>query len=103
MKHELPSGIAAESAQCFSASAWALLLITLVPLRAVTTWLQGVVALSAGGLLKERLLAGALRLEPDEVRQEGAGQFLGRVIESDALEALALSGGFLALVAVVEL
>jgi ATP-binding cassette subfamily B protein len=84
-------------------TAWALLLLTLVPLRALTTWLQGLVALTAGGLLKERLLAGALRLEPDEVRHEGAGQLLGRVIESEALESLALSGGFLALMAVVEL
>ena len=84
-------------------TAWALLLLTLVPLRAVTTWLQGSIALTAGGLLKERLLAGALRLEPDEVRREGAGQLLGRVIESEALESLALSGGFLALMAAVEL
>jgi ATP-binding cassette subfamily B protein len=53
-------------------------------------------------LLKERLLAGALRLLPEEVRVEGAGQLLGRVLESEALEALALSGGFLALVAAVE-
>jgi ATP-binding cassette, subfamily B, bacterial len=72
-------------------------------LHALTTWLQGSVALTAGGLLKERLLAGALRLEPDEVRREGVGQLLGRVIESEALESLALNGGFLALMATVEL
>jgi ATP-binding cassette subfamily B protein len=83
--------------------AWALLLLTLVPLHALTTWLQGVVALTGGGLLKERLLAGALRLDPDEVRREGAGHLLGRAIESEALESLALSGGFLALAAGAEL
>jgi ATP-binding cassette, subfamily B, bacterial len=83
--------------------AWGLLLATLVPLRAAVTWLQGRVAITASGLLKERLLCGALRLEPDEIRREGAGQLLGRVIESEALESLALSGGFLALVSLIEL
>ena len=83
--------------------AWLLLLMTLVPLRGLVTWLQGVVAITTGGLLKERLLAGALRLHPSEIRTLGAGQLLGRVLESESLEALALSGGFLALVAGIEL
>ena len=82
--------------------AWVLLLLTLVPLRGLITWLQGSVAITVGGLLKERLLAGALRLLPEEIRTLGAGQLLGRVLESEALEALALSGGFLALVAAIE-
>ena len=83
--------------------AWTLLLLTLVPLRVLLTWLQGRISISAGGMLKERLLFGALKLEPDEVRHQGAGHLLGRVIESEALESLALSGGFLGLVAVIEL
>ncbi len=82
--------------------AWVLLLLTLIPLRGLITWLQGLVAITTGGLLKERLLAGALRLFPEEVRTQGAGQLLGRVLESESMEALALSGGFLALVAGVE-
>src|SRR5207237_2834005 len=83
--------------------AWALLLLTLVPLRLLVTWSQGWLAIAAGGLLKRRLLAGALRLEPEEIRQQGAGQLLGRVIESEAVEALALSGGVLGLVSGLEL
>jgi ATP-binding cassette subfamily B protein len=83
--------------------AWALLLLTLVPLRRLVTWSQGRVAIDAGGLLKRRLLAGALRLAPEEIRQQGAGQLLGRVIESEAVEALALSGGVLGLLAGLEL
>ncbi len=83
--------------------AWALLLLTLVPLRLVSTWLQGLMGIGVGGLLKLRLLAGALRLEPDEIRHQGAGELLGRVIESEAVESLALSGGFLAMVAIIEL
>jgi ATP-binding cassette subfamily B protein len=83
--------------------AWVLLLLTLVPLRLVSTWLQGVISIGAGGLLKLRLLAGALRLDPEELRHQGAGHMLGRVMESEAVESLALSGGFLALVAAIEL
>lgn len=83
--------------------AWALLLLTIVPFRMLATWLQGAVAIRAGGVLKQRLLGGSLRLDPDEIRLEGAGQLLGRVLESQAVEALALSGGFLALVAGIEL
>lgn len=83
--------------------AWAMLLLTAVPFRLFATWAQGLFAISAGSLLKQRLLYGALRLEPEEVRREGAGQMMGRVIESSAVESLALSGGFLGLVAGIEL
>lgn len=82
---------------------WALLLLTLVPLRVLITWLQGRIAIGAGARLKQRLFFGALRLEPDSIRHQGAGQLLGRVIETEAVEALALSGGFLGLVALIEL
>ncbi len=82
---------------------WALLLATLIPFQLLVTWLQGAVALGAGALLKRRLLAGALRLEPEEVRHQGVGQLLGRVVEAEAMESLALSGGLLGLVAGIEL
>jgi ATP-binding cassette subfamily B protein len=82
---------------------WALLLITIVPFELLATWLQGRISIDAGALLKRRLLYGALRLEPEEIRHEGAGQLLGRVIESQAIEALTLTGGFLALAAALEL
>jgi ATP-binding cassette subfamily B protein len=83
--------------------AWALLLITIIPFELLVTWLQGRLSIDGGALLKRRLMLGAVRLEPEEIRHEGAGQLLGRVLESQAIEALALSGGFLALVAAVEL
>jgi ATP-binding cassette subfamily B protein len=82
---------------------WSLLLLTLVPLRVLITRLQGSIAIGAGALLKQRLFFGSLRLDPDSLRHQGAGQLLGRVLESEALEALALSGGFLALVALIEI
>ncbi len=83
--------------------AWVLLLLTLVPLIMLTTWLQGRLAIGLGGLLKQRLLYGALRLEPEEIRHQGVGQLLGRVMETEAIEFLALTGGFLALMAAIEL
>ncbi len=82
---------------------WSLLLLTLVPLRVLITWLQGRIAITAGARLKQRLFFGALRLDPDSIRHQGAGQLLGRVIETEAVESLALSGGFLALVALIEI
>jgi ATP-binding cassette, subfamily B, bacterial len=82
--------------------AWALVLVTRVPFRLIGSWTQGAIALTAGGLLKRRLLAGTLRVRPEEIRHEGAGAFLGRVIESEALESLAMGGGLAGLMAVVE-
>jgi ATP-binding cassette subfamily B protein len=83
--------------------AWALLLLTIVPFRLLSTWLQGVVSIGVAALLKRRLLYGALRLTPEEIRMQGVGQFLSRVLESEAVEAMALSGGFSALISVIEL
>ena len=84
-------------------TAWLLLMLTMVPLHLLGGWLNANLALDAGRLLKQRLLAGALRLAIDGVRRQGVGHLLGRVIESQALEALALSGGLGALVALLEL
>jgi ATP-binding cassette subfamily B protein len=82
---------------------WGLLLFTLIPFRLLGTWLQGGVAVSLGGLLKQRLLRGALNLELDDADQQGVGELFGRVLEADRVEALALSGGFVGLVALIEL
>jgi ATP-binding cassette subfamily B protein len=83
--------------------AWTLALFTLVPLQLGAFWLQGRLAITAGALLKQRLLSGAFGLQPEEIRREGAGHLLGRVIEAEAVESLALGGGFLALFATMEL
>jgi len=84
-------------------AAWALLLATLVPLRWVGVWSRGVFATGLGGLLKQRLFTGAVRLDPEVVRREGAGGLLGRVVESDTVETLALNGGMASVLAAVEL
>jgi ATP-binding cassette subfamily B protein len=83
--------------------AWTFLLLMLVPLGLVASWSQGVFAIGAGGLLKLRLLYGALRLEPDATRHHGVGQQLARVIESESIESLMLAAGFAALATCVDL
>lgn len=82
---------------------WLLLLATLVPLHRASRRLEAELAIGAGRLLKERLLAGTLRLKPDTLLAEGAGGLLGRVLEAEALENALLGGGIFALVAAVEL
>jgi len=83
--------------------AWALLLLTLVPVRFLGTWLQGGLAVNGGAVFRQRLLFGALRLKPEEIRHKGVGQFLGEVMESEALELLVLLVGFQGLTAAIEL
>ena len=83
--------------------AWALILFTGIPFQVFKTHAQALFAIGAGGLFKQRLLYGTLQLEPEEIRHQGAGQFLGRVMESEAVELLALGGGLTAIVGVVEL
>lgn len=83
--------------------AWALLLATLVPLRASVSWCQGRFSIAAGAVLRGRLLEGALRLPADDVRHQGVGQILGRVIESEAVESMALAGGLVVLTASTEI
>lgn len=83
--------------------AWALLLLTLVALRARALWLQGWIALEGGTLFRRRVLAAVQRQDVDSVRRQGAGELLGRVLETSALEELTLDGGFATLLAAVEL
>ena len=84
-------------------AAFGLLLVTLVPLAMLRTALSGRLAIDAGMALKRRLLAGTLAQEVEETKQDGVGRFLSRVLESEAVESLAIGGGLLALLASVEL
>lgn len=84
-------------------TAWLLLLVTTLPWQWLGTWCEATFALDIGRLLKSRLLAGALALPPDAVKRSGVGQVIGQVMESEALESLALGGGMAVVVAVLEL
>jgi ATP-binding cassette subfamily B protein len=82
--------------------AWALLLLTLVPLQLAVGWWQGLFGLGVVGLLKRRLLYGTLKLEPEEMRRQGVGQQIGRVVESEVLASATLHGGAYAFIALVD-
>ena len=73
--------------------AWAIMLLTFVVCRGVAIWGAGRLAVHVGGLMRERLLAGILRLSSDTVRSRGVGSLLGVVLDADALDALARTGG----------
>ena len=83
--------------------AWALVMFSQIPFRLLSTWSQGLVGVQAGALLKQRLLVGATELEPDKIRAQGVGQLLGRILESEAVESLALNAGLVGMVAGLEL
>ena len=82
---------------------WVLLLASLVPFRLLETRTQGLALLTIGGSLRRRLLRGALRMDPQEVRRQGVGQLFSVVVEGAALESLAVNGGVQALFALMEL
>ncbi len=83
--------------------AWVLLLLGIVPLRTLTTWLQGSLAAEIGMTLKRRLLLGTLNSNPDDVRRLGVGSLLGQAFEGEAVENLALSGGIAGVLAALEI
>ena len=83
--------------------AWVLVLLSTIPFQqAVLTAQQQLVA-RVGEIFKTRLLAGILRLEPEEIRHRGAGHFLGHVLAADAVEQLVLAGGLVTVFAVLQL
>jgi ATP-binding cassette subfamily B protein len=82
---------------------WALILFSTVPLRVLSTWLTSVLVLRLSAYLKVRLFHGALRLAPDELRMGGVGRVLGHVLESSALENLAIPGAVQAGLGVIDL
>ena len=83
--------------------AWAILLLSTIPVQIIVGDAQDELSIGAGAIFKQRLIHGALKLDPEEIRHQGMGQFLGRVMESEAVEMLALGGGFMALLSFIEL
>ncbi len=83
--------------------AWALLLISIIPFQLASGWAQSQFSQAVSVLLKQRLLFGALRLNPDHIRHMGTGQMLERVNDSDSLESLALGGGLSAIISIFQL
>ncbi|HEX2122617.1 MAG TPA: hypothetical protein VHL59_13335, partial [Thermoanaerobaculia bacterium] len=79
---------------------WLLVSLTMLPIRFLGTAAGRGATLETGSLLKRRLLAGALKLEPDEVHGHGIGAFMAHVLESAAVENLGSHGATIAVTAV---
>ncbi len=82
---------------------WALILFTGIPVQLAMGSAQNRFATGLGTLFRQRLLFGTLHLKPDEIRVQGMGQFLERVMMADQVEMLAIGGGLTALLAVFQL
>ena len=82
---------------------WIAVIACAVPLRLVEVWWQGLFSIRVGTLLKQQLLAGVLKLTPDEIRLDGIGRHFGRVAESEVVELLTLGGGLLAVLSLADL
>ncbi len=82
---------------------WSILIVSMAPLQVFGTWVRGQLVISAGTILKRIMHSGALRLDLNETRRQGAGILLGRVVESEIVESLAVSGGLFSALAIVQL
>jgi ATP-binding cassette subfamily B protein len=82
---------------------WAICILGQIPTGAWRDWLVGLISVKVGVIIKRRLMAGALALTPEEMRLEGIGSLLGRVIESEALESMSLAGGLMAVLSLIEI
>jgi len=83
--------------------AWAILLVTNVFVLASAGWSQGTLLLGVSGLYKKKMLHGASRLDPEQIRSLGSGQLLGRVMETQSLDELAFSASVNSVMALVDL
>jgi ATP-binding cassette, subfamily B, bacterial len=82
---------------------WTLLLLTIIPIHMFSRQWQAKLAVSGSWLLMRQLLEGAFRLRHEEVRYQGVGQLLGRVLDAETLQSLALMGGTTGVLAVIQL
>lgn len=82
---------------------WMLLLASIVPLRLLVTWQQGQLTVTAGAWLRRRLLRGAFHVDRQDLRRRGAGALFTVVMEAAAVDAMALSGGIAAGLALLEI
>lgn len=83
--------------------AWALVLLTTLPFQLTLFTAQRHLVWKVGEIFKTRLLYGALRLHPEEIRHQGAGNFLGQVLAADAVEQLSLAGSLVTALAGLQL
>jgi ATP-binding cassette subfamily B protein len=84
-------------------AAFVAVLAAFVVAHFTASWSAGRLALDGGRFLRTRLMEGLLALDTEPLRAEGIGQLLGRVMETEAVESLALGGGLLTVAGLFEL
>ncbi|HZL16239.1 MAG TPA: ABC transporter ATP-binding protein [Polyangia bacterium] len=84
-------------------SGWILVVGALVVARLMAAFAAGRVAIDGGAVLRERLLHGIFALDAERTRRAGIGQLMGAIVDSEAIESLALGGGLAAAVGLFEL
>jgi ATP-binding cassette, subfamily B, bacterial len=84
-------------------SGWILVVVALVASRLIAAFAAGRVAIDGGAVLRERLLHGIFALDAERTRRAGIGQLMGAIVDSEAIESLALGGGLAAAVGLFEL
>lgn len=83
--------------------AWALILLTIIPFQLVSNWFSSLLSIKVGAIFKERLIYGILRLPPDDTKSQGVGQFMGRVMDSEAVKRMAMGGGLMVFYSITQL
>lgn len=83
--------------------AWVLVLFSGIPLQILMNRAQGRFATGLSIISKNQMLFGVLKLHPEEVRHQGVGQFLGRVMDADSVELLSFGGGLTAVASLTQI
>jgi ATP-binding cassette subfamily B protein len=81
---------------------WGALLLAQVPLSLASSFRGAMISTKSGTVFKKTLLYGALNMNPEALRTQGTGQFLGRVMDAEAFEQMAQAGAFIAISAAIE-
>jgi ATP-binding cassette subfamily B protein len=84
-------------------AAWLLAASVMSWLSTITMGMAGQLAIEVGAQLKRRMLYGVLQLPLDGARKLGIGDVMSRLLEAEVLEAGAVDGGLIALLAALEL
>jgi ATP-binding cassette subfamily B protein len=74
-----------------------------VVVQLLTTASMSRLSLEAGGVIRTWLMRRMLRLHPERIRTAGLGDLLGRVLEAETLDVLALGGGVQTVAGLFEL
>jgi ATP-binding cassette subfamily B protein len=82
--------------------AWGLILLSAIPFAMWWSYGETLVGISAGIFFKQRLLLGTLKLEQDQIRYMGSGQFMGYVHGLEWAESRAFDDALMVITAIMD-